>query len=129
MTCRLVLIFLCLSLFGCSDSYDDPVPLSESELEEIRGYFQFARDISPQQNSQVMEKWARSCALCHVAGEGGAPRMGDSEAWAPRLSGGQASLFVHTIEGFNRMPPLGYCMDCENEDFAVMIEFMSGGTK
>jgi len=74
----------------------------------------------------VQQKWARSCALCHVNGEGGAPRMGDVEAWAERRKEGDAILMKHTLEGFKRMPALGYCMDCEIDDFAAMIKMMVG---
>ena len=76
--------------------------------------------------ADVQEKWARSCALCHVSGEGGAPRMGDQQAWQARLDQGNDTLMAHTINGFNRMPPLGYCMDCETSDFAAMIKLMAG---
>ncbi len=37
-------------------------------------------------------------------------------------------LLAHTVEGLNDMPPLGYCMSCEREDFIAMIDFMAGGT-
>ena len=70
-------------------------------------------------------QWARSCALCHVNGEGGAPTLGDTEAWAARLEQGEEVLLTHTIEGYNNMPPLGYCMDCERDDFVALIRFMA----
>ena len=72
-----------------------------------------------------MRMWAASCALCHISGTGGAPRMGTGD-WQDRLSKGDDVLMTHTIEGFNNMPPLGYCMACEREDFEAMIDFMSG---
>ena len=71
-------------------------------------------------------KWQRSCALCHVAGEGGAPRMGDPAAWRSRLLQGQEKLLENTVIGLNRMPPLGYCMDCSEEDFISLIIMMAG---
>jgi cytochrome c5 len=71
-----------------------------------------------------MDKWARSCALCHVTGNAGAPRIGNAEEWAPRLAQGMDVLLQHTLEGFNDMPPLGYCMSCERDDFVALIEFM-----
>ena len=52
--------------------------------------------------------------------------MGDSEAWASRLSQGNDRLLQNTVEGLNRMPPLGYCMDCSEEDFIAMIHMMAG---
>ncbi|MGI9324779.1 MAG: c-type cytochrome [Pseudomonadales bacterium] len=75
--------------------------------------------------TSVAQKWARSCALCHVDGNGGAPRIGHAEDWQPRLAKGQSTLLRHTIEGLNAMPPLGYCMDCEREDFVALIELMT----
>jgi cytochrome c5 len=72
-------------------------------------------------------RWARTCALCHVNGEGGAPRFGDRDAWAPRLAQGEDVLLDHTINGYNNMPPLGYCMDCEREDLRAYIRFMTAG--
>ncbi|MBT4160893.1 MAG: cytochrome c5 family protein [Gammaproteobacteria bacterium] len=80
-------------------------------------------------SSDVQQKWQRSCAMCHVSGEGGAPRMGDDEIWQSRLEKGPVALLKNTVKGINRMPPLGYCMDCEVEDFAAMIRMMSGDIK
>lgn len=72
------------------------------------------------------QRWSRSCALCHVSGEAGAPIVGDAAAWQPRLAQGRDTLLTHTLEGLNDMPPLGYCMACEREDFIAMIDFMAG---
>lgn len=72
-----------------------------------------------------MAQWQGSCALCHVDGTGGAPRVGVTEDWAPRLAAGEDVLLAHTLEGFNNMPPLGYCMSCETDDFRALIRFMS----
>ena len=76
-------------------------------------------------DDEVLRKWSRSCALCHVNGNGGAPRLGQAEDWRPRLEKGRETLLAHTVEGFNNMPPLGYCMACEREDFLALIDFMT----
>jgi cytochrome c5 len=73
-----------------------------------------------------MRKWSRSCALCHVDGNAGAPRVGRADEWQPRLAQGADVLLDHTINGFNKMPPLGYCMSCEAADFRALIDFMAG---
>ena len=75
-------------------------------------------------DARTMQLWSRSCALCHVDGNAGAPRLGHAEEWQPRLAQGREMLLQHTIEGLNSMPPLGYCMACEREDFIAMIDFM-----
>jgi cytochrome c5 len=73
------------------------------------------------------QRWARTCAMCHVRGEGGAPKIGDTSAWAARLAQGEDVVLQHAIDGFNNMPPLGYCMDCEREDLRAYIRFMASG--
>ncbi len=73
-----------------------------------------------------MAQWSRNCALCHIRGEGGAPVLGDRPAWQPRLEKGEAALLESTVAGLNNMPPLGYCMDCEEDDFLALIRFMGG---
>ena len=76
-------------------------------------------------NERAMALWARSCALCHIDGKAGAPRVGQAEEWGPRLAQGRETLLKHTVEGLNSMPPLGYCMACERDDFLTMIDFMT----
>jgi cytochrome c5 len=73
----------------------------------------------------VLAKWLRSCALCHVDGTGGAPQIGSRDDWAPRLTQGEGLLMTHTVQGYNAMPPLGYCMSCERADLLAMIRYMS----
>ncbi len=65
--------------------------------------------------------------MCHVRGEGGAPKIRDRAEWAKRLAQGEAIVLDHTINGFGNMPPLGYCMDCEREDLRADIQFMASG--
>ncbi len=126
MKYKIVLFIALLLNVACSE----PVALvGEAETNRINLLFNSVASLGDAQTSLMMEKWSRSCALCHVNGEGGAPIMGDAEAWSPRLARGNVELYVHTIEGFNRMPPLGYCMDCEDKDFALMIKMMSGVDK
>jgi cytochrome c5 len=79
-----------------------------------------------QPSPAVMRQWASSCALCHVDGNGGAPRIGHPDEWQARVVQGRAILLEHTVNGLNNMPPLGYCMSCEAEDFQALIDFMAG---
>lgn len=73
------------------------------------------------------QRWARTCAMCHVRGEGGAPKIGDTADWSKRLEQGEAVVLEHAIVGLGNMPPLGYCMDCEREDLRAYIRFMVSG--
>ena len=76
-----------------------------------------------------MQKFNNSCAMCHITGVAFAPRVGVAEEWQPRLAQGKDVLLAHTLEGFNKMPPLGYCMSCEKSDFVALIDYMAGESK
>ena len=90
-------------------------------------------EVPPQRTPQavmddaLVTKWRRSCALCHVNGDAGAPRVGNHAEWGPRLAQGMDVLVRNTVEGMTGMPPLGYCMSCEEADLRAMIEFMTAG--
>lgn len=77
-------------------------------------------------DDELMGKWSRSCALCHVTGEAGAPVVGDTAEWQRRLQQGEEAIINNVLDGFNSMPPLGYCMACEISDFRAMIAYMAG---
>ncbi len=110
----------CMLLIGCSKNESqgtDPAPSSNPSPP-------FANASISQIGKQ---RWARTCAMCHVRGEGGAPKTGDVAAWTTRLAQGEDVVLEHTIDGFGNMPPLGYCMDCEREDLRAYIHFMASG--
>jgi cytochrome c5 len=67
-----------------------------------------------------------SCQACHVAGVAGAPKLGDKDAWAPRIAKGNDALLSSVKNGFNAMPPMGGCMSCSDEDLRAAIEYMVG---
>jgi cytochrome c5 len=110
------LVVACAAQFACSKAESPPATSNSSVL--------FADAVITDLGKQ---RWARTCAMCHVRGEGGAPKIGDAAAWEPRLAQGEAVLLDHTINGLNNMPPLGYCMDCEREDLRAYIRFMATG--
>ena len=65
-----------------------------------------------------------ACISCHNPGIGGAPRLGDVDAWQPRLAKGRAVLVDSTINGLNAMPPKGMCWQCSDEDLGHAVDFM-----
>ena len=110
---------ICFSAIGCGEPEGvGPAGTVSVDAQTKDQVIELPRETS-------MQKWAKSCALCHADGTGGAPVAGNAEQWAPRLKLGREMLMRHTIEGFNNMPPLGYCMSCETEDFSTMIDFMT----
>jgi cytochrome c5 len=47
------------------------------------------------------------CASCHATGALGAPKIGDAEAWGPRIKTGYEALLHSALAGKNAMPPQG----------------------
>lgn len=75
------------------------------------------------------------CASCHTAGIAGAPKVGDSAAWAPRIAAGAAILYDHAIKGYTGksgvMPAKGGnsdLADVEVERAVVYMANQSGGS-
>lgn len=118
-----LVLLLAACLTGCDPVKDDTAlqPITDSDASSQ------SQRLPLSQNQQRL--WQQSCALCHVDGNGGAPRVGDMEQWKPRLQQGNAALLAHTVEGYNYMPPLGYCMACERGDFSALIAFMAGDSE
>ena len=54
-----------------------------------------------------------------------APKVGDKEAWAPRIATGKDALLASAIKGKNAMPPKGTCMECSDDDLAAVIDYMT----
>jgi cytochrome c5 len=72
-----------------------------------------------------MDKYAKSCQVCHANGAANAPKTGDAVAWEPRMAKGMEALVQSVKSGLNAMPPKGMCFDCTDEDYAAMIEYMA----
>ena len=74
--------------------------------------------------------YAAACSACHAAGIAGAPRTGDTAAWAPRLKQGFDLLVKHAVEGFKTMPPKGGNPNLDPVEVARAVAFIanqSGG--
>ncbi|MFZ5550282.1 MAG: c-type cytochrome [Pseudomonadota bacterium] len=72
--------------------------------------------------------YAKTCALCHAAGVGGAPKPGDKADWAPRIAQGEETLFKHAIEGFTgakgAMPAKGGSTSLSDSDVKAAVTHM-----
>ena len=68
------------------------------------------------------------CVACHGAGIAGAPRVGDSGAWADRIGAGLDTLVAHAINGFQgsqgMMPAKGGNPSLSDEEIEAAVEYM-----
>lgn len=72
-----------------------------------------------------MDKYNKSCVICHASGMANAPKTGDAAAWAPRLAKGMDVLVQSINSGMGAMPPKGMCNDCTTEEYQALIEYMA----
>ena len=68
--------------------------------------------------------YGQFCGTCHNAGVAGAPLLGDAEQWQPRIAQGMDTLWDHTLNGINAMPPKGTCMACSDDDLRSALDYM-----
>jgi cytochrome c5 len=75
------------------------------------------------------EVYNEICISCHAApGVGGAPALGDSNAWAARIAQGMDTLIDHALHGLSGstgiMPRKGGRIDLSDEEIIRAVEFM-----
>ena len=70
------------------------------------------------------------CTTCHTAGLVGAPKFGDTAAWAPRIKTGYEALLNSALKGKNAMTPQGGGdFDAVEIGRAVVYMANAGGAK
>ncbi|MBA53906.1 MAG: hypothetical protein CMK89_05570 [Pseudomonadales bacterium] len=86
-----------------------------------------ALGLSVNVQAEAPAKYNTYCMACHGTGAAGAPKTGDTAAWAPRIeaAGGIDGLVASSKKGKNAMPPMGLCSDCSDAELKEIIEFMS----
>ena len=62
---------------------------------------------APKEIKTGQQVYDMACAACHGAGVAGAPKFGDSAAWAPHIAKGYETLVHNAINGINAMPARG----------------------
>lgn len=73
----------------------------------------------------------KACVACHASGAAGAPKIGDSAAWAPRIAKGMAALYNSAINGVpgTAMMAKGTCASCSEEELKAATDYMVSQSK
>jgi len=71
----------------------------------------------------------RTCTVCHWPGVGGAPPVGNKDAWKDRIASGKDILYRHAIKGWNgpsgkRMPARGGNWNLTDEQVKAAVDYM-----
>ncbi len=94
-----------LALAGCGEAKQEAAPVTLDERQATL--------------------YEHACKTCHEDPATGAPRTHDTVAWAPRIAKGEDVLLDNIVNGFNGMPPLGQCIECDADDFISLTMFMA----
>ena len=74
----------------------------------------------------------KACTTCHATGLAGAPKLGDTADWGPRIAQGEALLLEHAIKGFTgkkgMMPPKGGFVNLSDDEVRAAIAYMTTAT-
>lgn len=68
------------------------------------------------------------CAMCHAAGLMAAPKIGDKDAWAPRVAQGYDTLVEHAIKGIRNMPAKGGNPSLSDKEVAEAVKHMANAS-
>ena len=66
-----------------------------------------------------------TCIACHLAGmSSAAPKIGNRRDWAERIDKGMETLFDHSLNGFNDMPPRGGKPHLSDQEVKNAVAYM-----
>jgi cytochrome c5 len=87
-----------------------------------------AQDLSTERSGEQVVN--AQCVKCHGEGLGGAPKIGDRDAWVQRLSKGLSNLVHSAIHGHGGMPPRGGQASLTDSEIrsAILYMFNPAGT-
>lgn len=112
-------------LIGCGGKEE----VKEEVAEAPKPFDPMALELTDANLIKGREVWMSTCAGCHISGLGGAPKISDQAAWAPRVAQGKETLYDHAINGFtgpqlNEMPPKGGFPNLSDDDVKVAVDFV-----
>jgi len=92
-------------------------------LDDMRNSMNAASATGDTASQSPDQLYQSACLACHSTGAAGAPKIGDSGAWSPRIAKGLDSLISSAINGVGAMPPRGGSQ-YSDEQMRAVIEFI-----
>ena len=76
---------------------------------------------APRSGEQIVKA---QCSKCHAEGRGGAPKIGDRDAWIPRLKDGLDNTVRSAINGHGGMPARGGMANLTDAEIRNAVNYM-----
>ena len=80
--------------------------------------------VADQHESSGKAVYEKACGSCHNSGIAGAPKLGDQDAWAPRLDQGSEALYDSAINGKGTMPAKGGQAGLSDAEVKAAVDYM-----
>jgi cytochrome c5 len=113
-------IFVIIGLVHYITAQNKPAAGASNVAQSTAGRIQKVGAIQIKDTNRPMKSgedvFKGQCAACHASGAAGAPKFGDSAAWAPRIKTGYPALLNSALKGKNVMPTQG---GGEHEDVEI----------
>ena len=81
------------------------------------------------QKSDGKAVYDKVCFACHQTSVANSPKLGDKEAWAPRIKTGMDSLVQSVIKGKGAMPPKAGNPALNDAEIRAAVDFMVSQSK
>lgn len=125
-----ILIALIAKVFGmiAAPAAVDPTAIvvtAEQNIKPVATVELAAADAGPHVAKSGAEVVTAVCAMCHAAGLMQAPKIGDKDAWKPRIAQGYDKLVSHAINGIRNMPAKGGNADLTDAEVASAVKVMA----
>ncbi len=89
----------------------------------------FADGITTAAAATPAERYTQFCAMCHLPGVHGAPKVGRAEDWLPRLKPGLNMVYRNAIEGMPNTAMLARGgADLSEAELRAVVDFMLAAT-
>lgn len=105
-----------------SDSFMDQVAATAPKPAETKAEEKPAAKPAGKTGEQVV---AAVCSACHAVGALGSPKIGDKDAWGPRIAQGYDTLVQHALKGIRMMPAKGGSADLTDDEVARAVAHMA----
>ncbi len=73
--------------------------------------------------------YKEACGVCHDAGIANSPKLGDKDAWAPRIKTGMDALYETALKGKGGMPAKGGRADLSDDAVKAVVNYMVSQAK
>jgi cytochrome c5 len=104
---------------------DEEVDKVEQTSDEATATAVYTATTSVTVNNELGEQvFKKNCFACHGTGIPNIPKVGDKEAWAPRIAQGEAVLVEHAMKGFNTMPPKGGNAALTDDEIKAAVDYL-----